>query len=207
MGALVIFFPYSFVAIKFTAELRYCILLGIFGLNLPIQWLLILGCTTNGVLNSQIWMPYVRFFIFFLTLYMIWGVKVIGANMWDNIVTIYAYYIGKNQVLCHSITTMTTFLRQFCLDVCNNEFFFLQIFIVWLQEKNLVWIGQRFLLGEKMQKLSYWNNEFILIVRTRENFAENLVYYLTSSQVWFLPLVEDHQSTYLKTMEKNPSNN
>jgi hypothetical protein len=32
--------------------------------------------------------------------------------------------LGKNQVLCHSITPTTTFLRQFCLDVCNNEFFF-----------------------------------------------------------------------------------
>ncbi len=56
------FFPYSFVAIKFTAKLRYCILLGIFGLNLPIQWLLILGCTTN--LNALC-----NFFVFFLSLY------------------------------------------------------------------------------------------------------------------------------------------
>ncbi len=46
--------------------------------------------------------------------------------------------LGKNQVLCHSITPKTTFLRQFCLDVCNNEFFFSANFIVWLQEKNLV---------------------------------------------------------------------
>jgi hypothetical protein len=129
---------------------------------------------------------------FFRAYIMIWGLKVVGANIWDNIVTIHGYYIGKNQVLCHSITTTTTFLKQFCLDVCNNEFFFPQIFIVWWQEKNLVWIGQRFLLVEKMKKLSYWNNEFILIVRAREIFAENLLYYLTSSQIWFLPLVEDH---------------
>jgi hypothetical protein len=43
-------------------------LLGIFGLNLPIQWLLILGCIPNGVLHSQIWMPYV-IFVFFVSLY------------------------------------------------------------------------------------------------------------------------------------------
>jgi len=46
-GGIVICFQYSFVAIKIQHKLRYYILLGIFDLNLPIQWLLILGCSLN----------------------------------------------------------------------------------------------------------------------------------------------------------------
>ncbi len=46
-GGIVICFQYSFVAIKIQPKLRYCIFSGIFDLNLPIQWLLILGCSLN----------------------------------------------------------------------------------------------------------------------------------------------------------------
>ncbi len=44
---IVICFQYSIVAIKITSELKYYIFLGIFSLNLPIQWLLIFRCTLN----------------------------------------------------------------------------------------------------------------------------------------------------------------
>jgi len=57
-GCIIICFQWSFVAIKIRFKLRYYNLLGILGLNLPIQWLLILGCTLNVSIkftNLNVW--------------------------------------------------------------------------------------------------------------------------------------------------------
>jgi hypothetical protein len=63
-GCTIFCFQYSFVAIKITSKLRYYILLGILCLNLPIQWLLILGCTLNVSItftNLNAFVQYIAF--------------------------------------------------------------------------------------------------------------------------------------------------
>lgn len=48
----------------------------------------------------------------------------------------------------------------------------------------------------------YLDNEFLLVVRIVQEFLKFLFYYLTFSQMWIIPLVDDNQSTYLAKLRK-----
>jgi hypothetical protein len=63
--------------------------------------------------------------------------------------------------------------------------------------------------GKKLQKFEYfeekkitcrhiYNDEFPSDTRTRQEFKQILLYYLTSIQIWLIPLLHDSQSTCSK---------
>jgi hypothetical protein len=84
--------------------------------------------------------------------------------------------------------------------------FFLQIFRTECKFEKL-FLGKKsknhHILRGKNHKLPYWDNEFLLVAKTREDLKKNILYYLPFYQIWFLPLVDDHQSTYSKNGENN----
>jgi len=90
-------------------------------------------------------------------------------------------------------------------------FFLGQNFALWQQKvkssakcnKGLLFRGKK-----KAQKLPYFEqknseiiiyfyNEFMEVTRTKQDSKKKLFSYLTSSQIWLIPLVDNHQSTYL----------
>jgi hypothetical protein len=53
-----------------------------------------------------------------------------------------------------------------------------------------------YILREKSQKLSYLDNEFMEVDRTNGDQKNKFTWLVTSSQIWLIPPVDDHQSTY-----------
>jgi hypothetical protein len=81
------------------------------------------------------------------------------------------------------------------------------------KKKTPVRIVQGLVLGKKLQKSPhfeekkvtsrhYLNNQFSLVARTLEESSLNLLYCLTCSQIWLIPLVDDRQSGYFTKLRK-----
>jgi hypothetical protein len=54
----------------------------------------------------------------------------------------------------------------------------------------------------KSHMLPYLGNEFLLVAIIKQDSSNFLLYYLTSNQIWFIPLVKYHQSTNLTKLKK-----
>jgi hypothetical protein len=51
-------------------------------------------------------------------------------------------------------------------------------------------------LEETSQKLPYLGNECLEVARTKQGPKKILFYWLTSTQIWLIPFVDDRKSTY-----------
>ncbi len=89
---------------------------------------------------------------------------------------------------------------------CQCSFFFGVNFHTVATKKNLGQSVQRVLfekvckschnLRGKSQKLPYLENKLLEVARTKHD-PKNILCLLTFSQIWLIPVVDDHQSTYL----------
>jgi hypothetical protein len=72
------------------------------------------------------------------------------------------------------------------------EFFFNVMILFFLIENFRIMLTKKSKLDEgsfkknKMKMLPYGDNEFLLVIKTREGFAKVLLYYLTFSETWLL---------------------
>ncbi len=54
--------------------------------------------------------------------------------------------------------------------------------------------------------MPYLDSEFLVVAKNRQAFQKIPLHCLTSTQIWLIPLVGDHQSVSLKNWEKkNPA--
>ncbi len=59
-------------------------------------------------------------------------------------------------------------------------------------------------LEEKSQKLPCLDNEFLEVARTKQDSIDFLLNsWLTSNQIWLIPLLDDCHSTYLTKLNQN----
>jgi hypothetical protein len=121
----------------------------------------------------------------------------------------------KLKILCVSLVIILLQIKGAFVSTSplQRYFLFWRILGPWQQIKSHAKCTKAFFGGKKKNKsrhilrkkshiLPYLDSEFLVVAKTRQAFQKLLLHGLTSSQIWLIPLVGDHQSASLKNLKK-----